>query len=298
MKKGFTLIELLAVIIILAIIALITTPIILNIVNDSRKQSFKNGIFGIIDATKIYSATHLNDDSNTTFKILDQKLKNETDNLTVTGELPTSGSINMLNGNTELAFYSSKYSLCATKQINETDITIESLNESSCLMKNGYLQKYKGIIIQSSNAGLTNPQPLVVPIYNNIFLGSLPNGIADELKYDGTTWTLVKKIGKVLLTGNETTWSDTAGPGIYSIPRGNLKVNCPPNEFMTSIGNSLFHTGANWLNIHASVASDLATWKSKLQTQNIEVYGQLTNYTTTTISPSDAHGLLAELSKM
>ena len=36
-KSGFTLIELLAVIIILAIIALIATPIILNVINNARK---------------------------------------------------------------------------------------------------------------------------------------------------------------------------------------------------------------------------------------------------------------------
>lgn len=38
-NKGFTLIELLAVIVILAIIALIATPIILGIINDARKES-------------------------------------------------------------------------------------------------------------------------------------------------------------------------------------------------------------------------------------------------------------------
>lgn len=38
-KKGFTLIELLAVIVILAIIALIATPIILGIINDSRDSA-------------------------------------------------------------------------------------------------------------------------------------------------------------------------------------------------------------------------------------------------------------------
>ncbi len=42
MKKGFTLIELLAVIVILAIIALIATPIVLNIIEDSKKQSAIN----------------------------------------------------------------------------------------------------------------------------------------------------------------------------------------------------------------------------------------------------------------
>ena len=39
MKKGFTLIELLAVIVILAIIALIATPLVLNIINDTKKKS-------------------------------------------------------------------------------------------------------------------------------------------------------------------------------------------------------------------------------------------------------------------
>ncbi len=40
-KKGFTLIELLAVIVILAIIALIATPIILGIINDARDSAKK-----------------------------------------------------------------------------------------------------------------------------------------------------------------------------------------------------------------------------------------------------------------
>lgn len=38
-NKGFTLIELLAVIVILAIIALIATPIVLGIINDARTQA-------------------------------------------------------------------------------------------------------------------------------------------------------------------------------------------------------------------------------------------------------------------
>ena len=44
MKKGFTLIELLAIIIILAIVSLVATPIILDVVNDSRdKTAFVGG---------------------------------------------------------------------------------------------------------------------------------------------------------------------------------------------------------------------------------------------------------------
>ena len=36
-KKGFTLVELLAVIVILAIIALIATPLILNVIDNAKK---------------------------------------------------------------------------------------------------------------------------------------------------------------------------------------------------------------------------------------------------------------------
>ena len=43
-KNGFTLIELLAVIVILAIIALIATPIILGIINDAREKSNERSV--------------------------------------------------------------------------------------------------------------------------------------------------------------------------------------------------------------------------------------------------------------
>ena len=49
-KKGFTLIELLAVIVILAIIALIATPIILNMINNARKSAAKSSAYGYIEA--------------------------------------------------------------------------------------------------------------------------------------------------------------------------------------------------------------------------------------------------------
>ena len=49
MKKGFTLIELLAVIVILAIIALIATPVILGIINDAKENSNKRSAELIVD---------------------------------------------------------------------------------------------------------------------------------------------------------------------------------------------------------------------------------------------------------
>lgn len=52
MKKGFTLIELLAVIVILAIIALIATPIILGVIETARKGAAESSILGYVDAVE------------------------------------------------------------------------------------------------------------------------------------------------------------------------------------------------------------------------------------------------------
>ena len=64
MKKGFTLIELLAVIVILAIIALIATPIILGIINDARKESNERSAelyaSAVRNAIASYQLTHPN----------------------------------------------------------------------------------------------------------------------------------------------------------------------------------------------------------------------------------------------
>ena len=58
-KQGFTLIELLAVIVILAIIALISTPIVLNIINVARKGAFVRSAEGVLKASKLYYSSSL-----------------------------------------------------------------------------------------------------------------------------------------------------------------------------------------------------------------------------------------------
>ena len=57
LKKGFTLIELLGVLIILAIISLITIPIIDNSLGDSRNAAYERAVDSIVNAAKNYSAS-------------------------------------------------------------------------------------------------------------------------------------------------------------------------------------------------------------------------------------------------
>lgn len=58
-SKGFTLIELLAVIVILAIIALIATPIILNIIKKVRVGAAQSSAYSLRDTAKLYFSTEL-----------------------------------------------------------------------------------------------------------------------------------------------------------------------------------------------------------------------------------------------
>ena len=51
-RKGFTLIELLAVIIILAAIALIATPTILNVIDNARRKAFEETARGYYNAAR------------------------------------------------------------------------------------------------------------------------------------------------------------------------------------------------------------------------------------------------------
>ncbi len=71
-KKGFTLVELLAVIVILAIIALIATPIIIGVVNDARKESAKRSVEGYAKALESSYYLSLMSETPATPETLDQ----------------------------------------------------------------------------------------------------------------------------------------------------------------------------------------------------------------------------------
>ena len=86
-KNGFTLIELLAVIIVLAIIALIATPIIFNVIENAKLKSLENSCYGVIDAVRTkYAEGLLNSIDGTV------KLKGNVTEITVAGEQPIAGT--------------------------------------------------------------------------------------------------------------------------------------------------------------------------------------------------------------
>ena len=58
-NKGFTLVELLAVIVILAVIALIATPVVLSMIESSRKGAAESSMLSYVDATEKSIVTSL-----------------------------------------------------------------------------------------------------------------------------------------------------------------------------------------------------------------------------------------------
>ena len=110
-NKGFTLIELLAVIVILAVIALIATPIIMGVIEDARKQADKDSAYGYIKAveqtiavtmTKYPSMSVVNDAQETTTvgTIACQNCPDATGTITINykGTTPASRQLSYSNG--------------------------------------------------------------------------------------------------------------------------------------------------------------------------------------------------------
>ena len=87
-NKGFTLIELLAVIVILAVIALIATPIIMNVINDAKKGAAKDSMYGYMKAVELAISSAMVNNSNINYDgnylvTEDGKIKNTTNVLDV-----------------------------------------------------------------------------------------------------------------------------------------------------------------------------------------------------------------------
>ena len=95
-NKGFTLVELLAVIVILALIALIATPIILNVINDAKKQAAKDSAYGYMDAVEKYIvSSELEDKSIKDGRYSVEELNKK---ISVKGSIPDNGTIEIESG--------------------------------------------------------------------------------------------------------------------------------------------------------------------------------------------------------
>lgn len=162
-KKGFTLIELLAVIVILAVIALITTPIVLNLVNNARKGAFIRSAEGVLKASKLYYTNNLLSDEipqKTEFICKNNECVSNTmdingsiQKIPVEGNMGTGDVTIKDDGNIFFTLTNGKY--CAVKYENNKNII---LKDGNC-----------------SNVDLTNDT--TPPIIRNVTVNTTTNSI-------------------------------------------------------------------------------------------------------------------------
>ena len=150
MKKGFTLIELLAVIVILAIIALIATPIILNIIEDSRKSamisSAKNYVDGLSKQVLNKNMTTAFNPSICTITNGDVTCDGISLNYQVNGKKPNRGTVVFDNG--VITSYSLTFDdYTIVKNQNGTNIVeIANIEFNGILAKPTAYVAHKGIV--------------------------------------------------------------------------------------------------------------------------------------------------------
>lgn len=122
--KGFTLMELLAVIVILGVLALIATPLILNMVTNAREQAFLDSAYGIRDAAEYrYTEAMLSE-------IVQEKkvyaYPDEANILKVKGEHPDAGQVVVeADGRIALALWSEKVRKCVVKSYEENKVRFD-----------------------------------------------------------------------------------------------------------------------------------------------------------------------------
>ena len=236
MKKGFTLIELLAVIVILAIIALIATPIILNIIEETKVNAYARSVENIIHSSEIFATqlstnNELELDKNIYDKVVDK----------IDGEKPEEGQV-YINKKGEVAFSLKYGGYCYTKSYGEKSYYKEK-TEETCITPFYYLRAtdYNPNIDQSQflYGPLKRTQiSRIITVATNIVpedaLGSW-DVTADS---KGNINEDVK--GKVMAWYKESSLKDSEGNILYDVyigQEGGVKANLQSENLFGGLGN-------------------------------------------------------------
>ncbi len=214
-KKGFTLIELLAVIVILAVIALIATPIILNIIEKARKSAFKDSAYGIKATVESKAMENVIEG-----KEIENTYQFPFEELKFSGSRPAGGTIAVdKDGKVSMAIHNNKW--CAVKEKEETEIRVIDYEEETC--------KILGIV-EPPKPTLKNPEEIMTSeaVGEN---GAIKEDTSGNKRYAGSNPN-----NYVCFGTEEETCSGKQLWRIIGIVDGNLKL----------ISTEYYSTGVAW----------------------------------------------------
>ncbi len=234
-RKGFTLIELLAVIVILAIITLIATPMILGVIEKARKGASEQSALGYIDAVEKQVAINQVKNENL---INDGTYNVPMTGITVKGESPTKGWLKIEKGMvTNYSFVIGKYVITKGSETVKGDEPTKSEEE--------VIKTY--------------------PVYSNgtaIYYNPETNSKCDESEAVSTTgtktgcmkWYTFNDEGKNASTVNMILDHNTTAKVAYN----STKINTEPKEVATALTTDTSTWNSN-LNARLITADEIAT---------------------------------------
>lgn len=201
-KDGFTLVELLAVIIILAIIALIATPVITELIDNARKESFKDSAYGLVKASEL---TYSNDiiDQNVDQLVFIYQDGVETaipsdKKLNYNGDKPDSGRIIVNDkGQVAIAVYNGQY--CAEKDYNDSRVSISTKTKTECTVKIPVTVAVRSLLPVTNTC---NPDNENSSCFGEIVLLPFSYSIEGYMRCDGRILPVAQNSALFALIGN------------------------------------------------------------------------------------------------
>ncbi|MDD3453720.1 MAG: type II secretion system protein [Bacilli bacterium] len=235
MKKGFTLIELLAVIVILAVIALISVPIILGIIEKSKKGATEDSAYGILEAANLYYAT------NSEAGVATSALINKSDNL-----LKYKGKIDNFTlsyndeGKIAIVVYNGKY--CGYKYYNDTKIATGKVENSLCYINDTAI---------NPDSFLPLTEDLTLWVHNVTEIPTV-DGTKNEIQIvNGTNVT------NYVISSSEPTIKETGTTWI--IVNNESSIHISMDKIYIGIDNVKQYNGSSWISTDAYIY-DGSSW--------------------------------------
>ena len=145
-NKGFTLVELLAVIVILAVISLITVPMILGVIETAKKSAAVESVNGLLDAADKYMITSMFGESTVTRFDFPGDTK-----LSYKGTKPTSGTL-VVDKDGDMSVTVSINGYCVRKRFSEKTPTI--IETEDCSIEDSeiaYAENYREDILNGAD---------------------------------------------------------------------------------------------------------------------------------------------------
>ncbi len=193
-EKGFTLIELLAVIVILAVIALIATPLIMGVIDEAKDGANKRSVQSIRDGAETFLLSKKTLDSNYTFNMNDYQFKGNQ-----FGKGTSDERINIVfNDKDEASVAVYENNKCYYILAGSNEVKSETgLDKQQCLEKAGATEIVEGNpLLPQIEANLCTSEK-TTECYKTegneyIYTGAYGTGGVNWLWYGGHQWRIIK----------------------------------------------------------------------------------------------------------